>query len=452
MQKLIIYWFRNDLRVEDNPALNHACALADQMGASLLPVFCHSASYGALHSRQTAWGFPRISSHRQHFLRDGLWDLRYQLHHYDMDLLELDGDLHLQTDLMNYLKRHYELVTIVCEEIAAPEELAQVQSLRRISLSVQTHWQSTMYTPADFDFELARMPDQFTAFRQKIEQGAYPVRTPVECALSRDFVIHDPRLREFALPILTNDQGYMEQSKHDDRSSFPYWTSDFHAGSQAASEHLARYFSTELPHRYKQTRNQLSGIDFSTKFSPWLASGALSAPQIMAALSAFEAEQGRSESTYWIWFELLWRDYFRFLHVKYGAQLYRARGLSTSAVVLPQFDADKFQIWTQSKTGEPLIDAAMRELTSTGYLSNRLRQQVFSYWLHELEGDWRVAAAWFESQLLDYDVYSNQGNCLYLAGLGTDPRGYSGGRWFDPRKQAKQHDADGSYRTLWNVL
>jgi len=75
-----------------------------------------------------------------------------------------------------------------------------------------------------------------------------------------------------------------------------------------------------------------------------------------------------------------------------------------------------------------------------------------SYWLHELSGDWRVAAAWLESQLLDYDVYSNQGNCLYLAGLGTDPRGYLGGRWFDPQKQAKQHDADGEYRRLWNAL
>jgi deoxyribodipyrimidine photo-lyase len=248
MKKLIIYWFRNDLRVDDNLALNHTCALAKQSGAAVLPVFCHTAGYGALRTNPTSWGFARISPHRQQF------------------------------------------------------------------------------------------------------------------------------------------------------------------------------------------------------------SGALSAAQIIAALNVFEAQHGKSESSYWIWFELLWRDYFRFLHYKYGAQLYRARGLSKTPVSLPAFDEQKFLAWTLGPTGETLVDAAMRELASTAYLSNRLRQQVLSYWLHELSGDRRVAAAWLESQLLDYDVYSNQGNCLYLAGLGIDPRGYLGGRWFDPQKQAKQHDAGGEYRRIWNAL
>jgi deoxyribodipyrimidine photo-lyase len=90
----------------------------------------------------------------------------------------------------------------------------------------------------------------------------------------------------------------------------------------------------------------------------------------------------------------------------------------------------------------------MRELATTGYLSNRLRQVVASYLIHDLCGDWRAGAAWFESQLVDYDVYSNQGNWLYIAGRGTDPRG---GRRFNPIKQAQDHDADGSYRRLWGT-
>lgn len=88
----------------------------------------------------------------------------------------------------------------------------------------------------------------------------------------------------------------------------------------------------------------------------------------------------------------------------------------------------------------------MRELASTGYLSNRMRQNVASYLIHELQGDWRAGAAWFESQLLDHDVYSNQGNWLYLSGRGTDPRG---GRRFNPDKQAGDYDADGAYRRCW---
>ncbi|MDD2546963.1 MAG: FAD-binding domain-containing protein, partial [Burkholderiaceae bacterium] len=83
-----------------------------------------------------------------------------------------------------------------------------------------------------------------------------------------------------------------------------------------------------------------------------------------------------------------------------------------------------------------------------GYLSNRLRQVVASYLLHDVRGDWRAGAAWFESQLLDYDPYSNQGNWLYVAGRGTDPRG---GRRFNPQKQTQDHDAHGAYRRLWGT-
>ena len=88
----------------------------------------------------------------------------------------------------------------------------------------------------------------------------------------------------------------------------------------------------------------------------------------------------------------------------------------------------------------------MRELKATGYLSNRLRQVVASYLIHDLHGDWRAGAAWFESQLLDFDIYSNQGNWLYIAGRGTDPRG---GRRFNPQKQTQDHDPQGHYRALW---
>jgi deoxyribodipyrimidine photo-lyase len=75
-----------------------------------------------------------------------------------------------------------------------------------------------------------------------------------------------------------------------------------------------------------------------------------------------------------------------------------------------------------------------------------MRQIVASYWIYDMGGDWRAGAAWFESQLIDYDVYSNQGNWLYIAGRGTDPRG---GRPFNVAKQMRDHDPDGLYRQHW---
>ena len=232
----------------------------------------------------------------------------------------------------------------------------------------------------------------------------------------------------------------------DARSSFPYGTPACDGSEAAALAHLAQYLARKLPHSYKATRNGLTGLDYSSKFSPWLATGALSPRQIYADLKAFEHDQGANDGTYWLWFELLWRDYFRLLHLQYGAALYRARGLSE----LPPAPHNPrgFDHWCRGETGEPLVDAAMRELAATGYLSNRLRQVVASYLIYDLHSDWRAGAAWFESQLVDYDVYSNQANWLYIAGRGTDPRG---GRRFNPIKQAQDHDADGSYRRLWGT-
>jgi deoxyribodipyrimidine photo-lyase len=231
----------------------------------------------------------------------------------------------------------------------------------------------------------------------------------------------------------------------DVRSSFPYAQSACRGGESAALAHLEHYFSTDAAQRYKQTRNGLAGLDYSTKFSPWLATGAISPRTVYAALKAYESTRGANESTYWIWFELLWRDYFRFLHLQHGRRLYRAAGLHDAPA--PPHDDARFEAWCKGRSGEVFNDAGLRELEATGYLSNRLRQNVASWLINDLRCDFRAGAAWFESQLVDYDPYSNQGNWLYLAGRGTDPRE---GRRFDPSRQARMYDADGAYRLLWN--
>jgi deoxyribodipyrimidine photo-lyase len=88
----------------------------------------------------------------------------------------------------------------------------------------------------------------------------------------------------------------------------------------------------------------------------------------------------------------------------------------------------------------------MVELKQTGFLSNRGRQVVASYLIHDLQCDWRWGARWFESQLVDYDVCSNWGNWMYLAGVGNDPRK---NRYFNIRKQTKKYDPQGVYVQTW---
>jgi deoxyribodipyrimidine photo-lyase len=208
--------------------------------------------------------------------------------------------------------------------------------------------------------------------------------------------------------------------------------------------HLQSYLTPPWPDRYKQTRNALQGQHTSSHWSPWLATGAVSARRIWADLQAYEQHHGSNDGTYWLWFELLWRDNFRMLHLQHGPQLYAARGLSDLPRP-PHFPKD-FQRWCSGQTGEPIVDAGMRELAATGFTSNRMRQIVASYLVHDLSCDWRAGAAWFESQLVDFDVSSNQGNWLYVSGRGTDPRV---GRRFNPAKQTQDHDPQGRFRKVW---
>ena len=434
--KAVLYWFRSDLRLHDQPALAQAIALATQQGATLLSVYCHASDV------LTRWGFERVGPHRRAFTSDTLACLSAALAARGSRLLQCTGDAPAVLPALVKALGGTGECTVVCEAIAAPEEQAEVAALRAQGLTVQAVWQSSLLHPDDLPFVAAQLPPVFTAFRNAVERAQVPPRAPLPVPIAMPALPPD-HLESAGLctpPVAP------AQAVCDERSSFPYGTAAFAGGEVAALAHLTQYLARKLPHSYKQTRNGLTGVDYSSKFSPWLATGALSARQVMAQLRQFEAEHGANDGSYWLWFELLWRDYFRLLHLQYGRALYRARGLSDPP--LAAHNAQGFARWCGGQTGEPLIDAALRELAATGYLSNRLRQVAASYLVYDLHGDWRAGAAWFEHCLLDYDPYSNQGNWLYIAGRGTDPRG---GRRFNPQKQTQDHDADGSYRRLWRA-
>jgi len=430
----VIVWFRNDLRLHDNRVLRRAAEQSDR----LLCVYVHDPRHDAM----TRWGFPRMDRHRRVFLADTLRDLEASLARLGQRLWVVHARA---GEALPQLAQVVNATRIVCEHIAAPEEERDVADLRAAGLEVETVWQSSLLDPDDLPFDISALPQVFTVFRKRIEAESVQPRPP------------EPEPAELPAPLSALPTPSLAQTSSieqalgsitaadDDRSSFPYGQRDFRGGESAALLHVARYFEGALPQRYKQTRNGLIGVDYSTKFSPWLATGALSPRALYAILKSHESTQGANESTYWIWFELLWRDYFRFLHLQHGVRLYRAAGLTRES--LPPHDEGRFKAWRTGRSGEPFNDAGMRELWATGYLSNRLRQNVASWLVNDLSCDYRAGAAWFESQLIDYDPYSNQGNWLYLAGRGTDPRE---GRRFDSERQARMYDPDGAYRLLWN--
>lgn len=429
----VLFWFRNDLRLHDQTALLTAVAHARRIGGWLLPVFIHDPAQHAV----TRWGFARTGAHRRRWLAATLDDLAAQLAALGSRLAHCTGD---PATVLRRLVADLGAPLLVCEDIAAPEERGIVTALRHAGVATECVWQSTLLAPDSLPFDPCAVPDTFSVFRQAVERAgvqAPPPHPPPNALPPLPPANLLARLADQPAPAAPSPAS-------DPRSAFPYAEAAFHGGERAALAHLAGYCRRRLPHRYKATRNGLSGTDYSSKWSPWLATGALSPRRAWAAIQAFEAEHGANEGTYWLWFELLWRDHFRWLHHKHGARLYHAGGLTAHPA--PRHDPTPFERWRQGRTGHPFIDAGMRELAATGYLSNRLRQNVASYLVHDLNGDWRAGAAWFEAQLIDYDVYSNQGNWLYLSGRGTDPRG---SRRFNPDKQAHDYDPDGRYRECW---
>jgi len=462
---IAIYWFRNDLRLCDQPSFKNASLHA----ARLLPVFIHDCAQVAL----TRWGFERMGLHRKYALRSALQALKVELRQRQSDLIEYQGE---PCQALIDLAKKFGIETIFCEEIAAPEEQQQVNRLRRAGLTVNTLWHSSLLAPRDLPFEIERLPLVFTEFRVAVEKAKVVVQAPEAAVaivppLPEGFELSETRELDNArlAPLVPVES----TAELDARSSMTFSTANDFAGTQGGLRHTKQYFERQLAHSYKTTRNQLSGLDYSTKFSVWLASGALSARMLYQQLQAFETKHGANEGSYWIWFELLWRDYFRFLHLRFGEQLYRRSGLRQpkvlnqtpprslklrhtediaqmgGAVITSTAQAEQFRRWCQGECGEPFVDAGMRELRHTGYLSNRLRQVTASYLIHTLNLDWRAGAAWFESHLIDYDVYSNQGNWLYIAGLGTDPRG---GRAMRTDKQAFEYDRTETYRKQWGTL
>jgi deoxyribodipyrimidine photo-lyase len=294
----------------------------------------------------------------------------------------------------------------------------------------------TLFDPSQLPFSIEQLPESFSKFRRLVEK------------MDLDAVIASPLDAPVNLPppALVADMAWQpvwqEQFPSSPNAQSPAL---FKGGASAGEEHLRGYFAKDLASSYKKTRNGLDGMDYSTKFSPWLANGTLSPRRIVQQLKEYEAQAGANDSTYWIFFELLWREYFQWYGHRHQKRLYGFSGITDSAPST-SFYPERFKKWCAGNTPYPIINACMKQLNVTGYLSNRGRQLVASCFVHELGLDWRHGAAYMERQLVDYDVASNWGNWQYLAGVGADPRGH---RRFDLQKQAQIYDPKNQFVQRW---
>lgn len=426
--KTTIVWFKTDLRLHDNETLVRAIASSDQV----IPVYC----FDPAHFETSAYGFQKTGSFRATFLLESVVALDNNLRELGSKLVVLMGKPEIE---LPKLVLEYKVSKVFAKREVAYEEKQTEQLVKnelfKLKCEFEAYSTSTLYHALDLPFSIKDIPDVFSNFRKKVEK-----ESEIRGVFEKPLEICSPKLPDSKLPTM-NDLG-LSTLTIDPRAVLEY-----KGGENSALMRMKYYFfETQLISKYKETRNGMVGPDYSSKFSAWLALGCISPRYIYSDLKKYEAEFGANESTYWLIFELLWRDYFRFMMKKHNSKFFQQAGIQEKGITVNKHNKQQLQDWIDGNTGVDFIDANMLELKLTGFMSNRGRQNVASYFCNDLKLDWRYGAAYFEQQLIDYDVCSNWGNWAYLAGVGNDPRG---NRYFNIEKQANDYDKNRIFQNLW---
>ncbi|WP_299051282.1 DASH family cryptochrome [uncultured Polaribacter sp.] len=421
-----LVWFRNNLRVNDNNSLTKATENHD----NVIAVFFFDPKF----FNKDRFGFRKTEKFRAQFLLESIKNLEENLAKLNITLLTY---FESPEERISQLCSEFSINTIYTQKEWTPEELLSNRGIQKSlveSLKIIEDFDQFLYHPEHVTSNFSKIPDVFTVFRKKIEKyvsvlpEVKPTLMPVDNLLSVSTKI----------PTI-EDLGY-STFKTSPKTAFP-----FKGGEDAALKRLHYYFfETKKVSFYKKTRNGLVGIDYSTKFSSWLANGSISPKTIYWNLKRFEEQHGKNQSTYWVIFELIWRDYFKYISLKHDAKIFKIGGILDRDYEWKN-NQNTIQKWIDGETHDSFVNANMIELKETGWMSNRGRQNVASYFAKELLQDWRIGAAYFESMLIDYDVHSNYGNWMYVAGVGNDPRD----RKFNVKLQADRYDNNHSFRNLW---
>ena len=477
----VLIWFRRDLRIVDNLVLHRAIdwvashaptqgASSDKLSiAQIIPVVC----LGDAGTRDETLA-PSSLSRKFHL--ECIHDLGSSLQEkYDLPLIISSGH---PEDVVPALAQQLggKGVIISSEEVCSEEKniALAVRSNLPADWTMEEVWNYSLYHPDDLPFDVrTKLPYPFTAMRNIIERrnpNPVPVRRPVGAP---------PRLPSTpsqAFLDWLSQQSFAYQWKPESSSgegttpsgaghTFEESTQPivcesgvalrFRGGERAALRQLAEFCADGLS-TYKATRNGSLGIKYSSKLSPWLAYGCISPRTIREQIRQWEERNGGpTEHTYWVTFEFMWRDYMRFLGMMHGTQLFHERGpvqRLPTGVWWDRADGSnpdavrRFDAWKSGMTGVPYIDAFMRELVATGFMSNRGRQNVASFLIHDLHVDWRAGAAFFQKHLIDHDVTANWGNWLHMAGLAGEGARVNK---FNPVKQAYDYDPKAEHARAW---
>jgi len=412
------------MRVEDNSSLTKAINESDNVIGfiNIDPKIFISTKYG----------FKKTEKYRAKFLLETISDLKSQLEILNISLIITHRDF---GQSIKEIIDQYGITNIYTQREWTRDELIE-ESFIPDEINLIKDFDQFLFSPNDVRSLYDNIPRGFSNFRKKCEKYLSVNDTlSIPKSLNSDNKISI----DYPIPSLS-DLGFNGFEVHKD-SVFR-----FKGGETNAKNRIRNYFfETRNVSTYKLTRNGLIGEDYSSKFSPWLANGSVSVKYIFKSLKEYEKEVEKNDSTYWLYFELIWRDFFKYVSMQHKDKFFNKDGIYGEEKEWSD-DQDILLNWINGKTNEPFVNANMIELSQTGFMSNRGRQNVSNYLTKELKIDWRIGAEYFESMLIDYDVHSNYGNWLYNAGIGNDSMPF---RKFNPKLQSERYDPDKSYEKIW---
>ncbi len=421
--KKSIYWFRKNLRLKDNPSLFNAIKDNDEV------IFIYIIDLQTYNPN--GLDIHEIGDFRKKFIMESVLDLEKNLKSKKIHLHVFEGD---KFKILEEIRSSHGIDTIYCsKEVGWYEEEDEKKLIDKnfeLIMSEDPH----LIEERELPFNLDNLPLIFTPFRKKVEKNS-KIRNEIR------------ELPTIKKAILNTDLKFLSKIEVNDIINHSNTAYPFEGGERNALKRLKSYlWESHNIAKYKETRNGLIGTEYSSKFSAYLSTGSISPVTIYHEIKKFEKEVKKNSSTYWLIFELMWREFFRYVTKKGKKNIFMINGINGN-IFNKNFNSDikLFKKWCNGETGQEFIDANMIELNSTGFMSNRGRQNVASYLINDLDLNWTWGAAYFESKLIDYDVSSNWCNWMYMAGVGNNVRNWA----FNPSKQSEMYDKVGKFRSLW---
>ena len=416
-----IIWFRNDLRLDDNPSLREACKNSSELHA----IFLYSHDQLEKHNEANV---------KIDFLIKSLQSLNVSLQKLNIPLTIVNSEgFEQDPDIILNLAKERNVEKVFINKQFGNDEQNRDKRARELlnAASIKTEF-----------------------FNDQIVYEAGSIRTGQDNPYSVFTPFKRKWVESFDMEFLDIDYDYAPQKNIDLKSnldSFDFKHEIKHkvdmslwpAGEEHALNRLVDFLKNRVVNYSKDRNDPIK--DGTSRMSPYLALGVISSKRCILEglkLNNFEFNSGNSGITKWI-DEIVWREFYRNIMFSFPKVGRNQPFQDFSKSIQWRFEEAELHAWKTGMTGFPIIDAAMRQLLHEGWMHNRLRMVVAMFFTKNMLHDWRLGEAYFMQNLIDGDFSSNNGGWQWSSSTGTDAAPYF--RIFNPITQSTNFDKEGLF-------